>query len=232
MANRHSTDAGPSRKPHFELADQRFGRLIVLRRDTSRLGRHVFWCCLCDCGNETIVRGTDLRAGSTKSCGCLQRKRAHQAHRCTHGMTGSPEYRAWLDMLNRCKNPRNRDYHHYGERGIQVCERWLKFEAFYADIGKRPSLKHTLERTDNNAGYSPENCIWATRTQQNRNTRSNHRITYAGETRLLTGWAEIIGIAYTTLEARLRRGWSVEQALTEPVRRKALSSQGKVTAKK
>lgn len=127
--------------------------------------------------------------------------------------------RSALNMTRqRCRNPNNRDYPHYGGRGITVCERWDNFETFLADMGIRPKGM-TLDRVDNSKGYSPENCRWATRAEQSQNTRKTSFITYQGETRTVTDWAKISGISRDTLQARITiLGYTPEQALTKPVK--------------
>jgi len=122
-------------------------------------------------------------------------------------------------MKDRCTNPKNTNYKQYGERGISVCQSWLdSFESFYADMGDAPSIKHTLERIDNDQGYSPNNCRWATRLEQGRNTRKTHHIEFNGETLTLREWANRYSINYDTLRNRLfTHGWPIERALTTPV---------------
>lgn len=145
-----------------DITGQRFGRLIVLslyRRGSS--GVHSRWLCLCDCGQTRVASGSSLKRGRTTSCGC---------GRITHGSWGSPTYRSWHMMLQRCTNPRNTHYAYYGGRGITVCERWLKFENFLADMGERP-LGTSIDRIDVDGNYEPGNCRWATPKQQMNNRR-------------------------------------------------------------
>ena len=125
------------------------------------------------------------------------------------------EYYTWRNIKERCHNPRHPRYADYGGRGIIVCDRWrYSFEAFAADMGVCPPL-HMIEREDNNGPYSPENCYWATATEQNQNRRNNHHLTYQGRTQTLTNWARELGISCPTLSSRLnRQGWSVERALS------------------
>ncbi len=111
--------------------------------------------------------------GMTKSCGCLQRERAGSFAR--HGMSQSPEYTSWQQMKNRCLNPNGEVYKNYGARGIRICDRWLSFENFLEDMGKRPSPRHTLGRLDNDGDYEPDNCEWQTATEQNKNRRPPRR---------------------------------------------------------
>jgi hypothetical protein len=136
-----------------------------------------------------------------------------------HGLSNTREYRIWNSMRQRCNNPSAKQYDSYGGRGIRVCERWNEFSAFIADMGFRPSRQLSLERIDNDGDYCPENCRWATKTQQQRNTRWCHLLTYNGKTRCVTEWAEVVGIHRNTIHHRLHLGWSTERALTAPLRR-------------
>lgn len=137
----------------------------------------------------------------------------------THGKRQTPEYYLWNMMCQRCNNPNNQDYHRYGARGITVCDKWRNsFAAFFADMGKRPTPQHTLDRQDNNQGYTPENTIWATRDAQARNRRSTIMITYEGITMCAQDWAVKLGIKPHTFLKRLREGWPIEDAMTIPVR--------------
>jgi len=130
----------------------------------------------------------------------------------------TPEYLVWAGMVKRCENPNDRFFARYGGRGISVCPAWRDFAAFLADMGTRPSSRHSIERRDRNGEYGPGNCYWATVTEQARNRSNNHRIEFCGETRTLVEWSERIGMTYSTLRARFRRGWSVERAMEAPCR--------------
>ena len=176
------------------------------------------WRCECDCGNQVVVAGGSIRSGDTRSCGCYNID-ALRKNKRTHGLTESSEYRTWCHMKARCHTPTDDDYKNYGARGIYVCERWRKsFEAFLADMGPRPSSRHTIERVDNNGPYSPENCCWLERVYQNRNKRNVRRITHDGLTRTPQEWARVVGIDWRRIDDRLRKGWTVKRALTEPLR--------------
>jgi hypothetical protein len=143
------------------------------------------------------------------------------ARRKTHGMDNTPEYHCWISMRRRCHEPTDKGFRLWGARGITVCERWRHdFAAFFADMGKRPSSRHSLDRIDNNGPYSPENCRWATDKQQSRNVRTNRLVTFRGVSKPVTEWAEIVGMHPTTLFVRIRKGWPIEQAMTQPVRPK------------
>lgn len=130
---------------------------------------------------------------------------------------GTPEYRAWIDMRSRCRNPNNPSFADYGGRGISVCGEWGSFECFLDDLGPRPSNRHSLERRDNSLGYSPANCAWATRDEQGNNTRRNILLTHEGRTQTLTQWATETGIHKRTLLKRFNSGWTVADMLTRPV---------------
>lgn len=141
-------------------------------------------------------------------------------------MKNSPEYTAWVNMRGRCLNPNNAGYKNYGGRGIMVCTRWKAFTAFYADMGPRllPSL--TIDRINNDGDYEPGNCRWATQKQQRRNARSNHHLTFHGETMCMSEWEERLGMNPSVLSSRIRRGWNVERALTEPLHNRLRSRPG------
>jgi hypothetical protein len=208
----------------LDLTGQRYGRLLVIGPGESRPNGRPYCTCRCDCGTVKDVVAYDLRNGKTTSCGCrLAEASAARAYRhggCIDGRRG-PELGIWTQMHNRCERPGVSGYDRYGGRGIKVCERWASFSAFLADMGPRPSPKHTLDRVDNDGPYSPENCRWATRWEQANNTRRTRRFTFDGVTRTLPEWAKLTGIPGHIVTARVdRRGWPVERALTQPVTRR------------
>ena len=196
-----------------DIRGRQFGQLTAIQYIASSK-----WLCRCACGNEAIVKTCNLNNGHTQSCGCL-RTQATVERTMTHGLTGSKVYRAWEHIKTRCYNPNYHATDKYQGRGIEVCERWLNsFEAFYSDMGDPPTPKHMLERIDNDGSYSPDNCRWATRKEQMRNRSNTVRLTYGGTTKPLIEWAEQFGLPVTTLRARIRRNWSIERALTTPVK--------------
>jgi len=204
----------------LDLTGQRFGELTVIRcagKDPKI--RVINWLCRCDCGTETTIPTGRLRGGLTKSCGCLQRRRTAErsrTHGACSGYKASPEYAVWQAMLRRCHTPTHKMFHHYGGRGIVVCDRWREsFANFLADMGARPAGKYTLERTDNDGPYSPENCRWATWDEQVRNKRNSRLITWNGRTETGLAWSRITGIPVRTIYNRLDAGWPPERILTE-----------------
>lgn len=162
----------------IEMSGQRFGRLTVVERNGSYRGKKAIWRASCDCGGEISVIGVNLRNGHTQSCGCLKRDSARlvSLNNITHGearLGRSHEYRTWTAIKNRCSNPTNPAYRNYGGRGIRVCERWENsFERFLADVGRCPPGL-TLDREDNDGGYDPDNCRWATPLEQRHNRRDS-----------------------------------------------------------
>jgi hypothetical protein len=157
-----------------DLQGQRFGRWTVVKNTGKLEQRCYVWLCRCDCGTEREVRGNRLSHGKSQSCGCARKESTS-----THGQSNSPTYHTWRSMILRCEAKGNDSYRHYGGRGISICERWRdSFEAFLADMGERPSAKHSIDRIDNAKGYEPENCRWATVKEQNRH-RSTTKLSEA-----------------------------------------------------
>lgn len=144
----------------------------------------------------------------------------NQEYKTKHGYAKSkpPEYRAWQEMRQRCKNPNHKFYKNYGGRGVQVCERWNDFQNFLDDVGFKPSNKYSIDRINNDGNYSPENCRWTNSKQQARNRSNNVLYTYKGQSFTIPEWAEKFNINKSTLHSRINKhGWSIQKALETPV---------------
>jgi hypothetical protein len=202
----------------LELTGQRFGRLTVVDRNpVNALSGGSRWNCVCDCGNRSTVIGSSLTNKDTLSCGCYQKEITQQLN-YAHGLSGTPEYNSWHSMKERCYNVDHEYYYNYGGRGITVCDRWLNsFEAFYEDMGPRPSLDHSIDRENTDGNYEKDNCKWSTRKEQSNNRKSNRFYEYEGEIKTLMQWSESVGINYDTLKRRIYRGLTFEAAITTPV---------------
>ena len=201
----------------IEMQGQRFGRLTVVQRN-PHVGKNrvVMWDCVCDCGNNVTVSGSNLRRG-TRSCGCLK----YESHNKVHGLSQHPLHRVWTGMKTRCYNPNSNSYKNYGARGICLCDEWANdFEAFYTwaiSSGYREGL--TIERLDNDGIYEPDNCIWISKGEQSKNRRFCHKITIGHETKNLFDWCRQYNIQPSTAINRIKSGWSEEDAITKPKRK-------------
>jgi hypothetical protein len=205
----------------IDLTGKRFGRWFVISRAENNSSGRACWLCRCICGTERVLAGILLRNGHSQSCGCFKREQiivrsTKHGHNPANGPT-SATYYSWASMINRCTNPRNKSFPRYGGRGIIVCERWFDFRNFLADMGEKPNGRLSLDRIDNNGNYERDNCRWATRKEQARNTRRNR--TLNGQTKSITEWAEIYKLPRWIIYDRLRLKWSIEKVLTTPVRR-------------
>src|ERR1700721_39578 len=193
-----------------DFTGKRFGRLTVISSNKVP-GYGTSWLCQCDCGNQVRVRGFNLKAGNTRSCGKHKRNTPYERSRPRRGETKI----SWEAMLDRCFNKNSTKFHAYGERGITVCDRWLTYKNFLVDMGERP-LGTTLDRKDNNGNYEPGNCRWATPKQQANNRRDNIILEAFGRKQTLRQWAEEYGLPVSTFSGRLKNH-SVEEALKLPL---------------
>lgn len=201
-----------------DLVGKKYGRLTVVEYHGLNKRGKSMWKCLCECGNTSVVLGNRLTNGHTKSCGCYSVELTKDRF-TTHGMSNTRLYKIWQGMLKRCNNEKSAMYKHYGKRGIKVCDEWCGFEKFRDwAIHNGYSESLTLDRIDNDGGYSPDNCRWVDMKTQERNTSRNRYITFRGETLCLMEWAEKLNINYRTLQDRICvRGWSIERAFLTPV---------------
>ncbi len=183
-------------------------------RNSPGMGRRKYpkVCIECNVPFESTVKTSTC---CSRSCAAA---RTFKVATPKHGMANKvPEYYVWKTMIQRCHNPNNSKYPGWGGRGISVCKSWRDFRNFFADMGSRPTPKHTIERKQNNGNYEPENCVWATKKEQGRNKRNNHLISFNGDTLPLSAWAERIGLSESSLRCRLyREKWTTERALTTP----------------
>lgn len=202
----------------LDLTGQRFGRLVAVEPgDVVGPWRNLTWICKCDCGNTAIVKGSLLKRGATKSCGCLNKEALLEANR-THGMTGTKIRGVWYTMVRRCTDPNVKSYPSYGGRGIRVCDKWMKFAGFYEDMGGTYQKGLTLDRKDNDGDYCKDNCQWTTPKAQANNTRANKILIVKGEELTLAQACEKYGVPYGRTKARLLSGWADEDAIFIPKR--------------
>lgn len=202
-------------KKREDLSGRKFERLTVVSISHVDKHKNWHWNCRCECGKETVVNGSSLRSGSTKSCGCLVGELTVKRN-TKHGRCKTKEHSIWISMKQRFLNEKSKSFKNYGGRGIKVCERWLKFENFFADMGEKPHGK-TLERIDNDGNYEPENCRWATYTEQERNKRNTLTLTIDGETKTFMEWVEEFQVPVARVWYRIfRAGWDAKRAFTTP----------------
>lgn len=202
----------------IDITGNKYGKLTVIRRAESAPKGITRWECKCDCGNVVIVRGGNLKNGAVKSCGCLIS--TNNKNRSTHGMSGSRLYQDWANIKSRCYNPKNPAYKRYGARGITMCCDWYNsFDAFAKwalSNGYKDNL--TIERIDNDKGYSPDNCKWISKGEQAGNRGSNISISFNGETHNLSEWCKIYQKNYQLVYNRIHKyKWTFERAIFEPV---------------
>lgn len=193
---------------------QRFGKWTVL--GLSHINIQAYWRVRCDCGREAVVAGGPLKQGKSRSC----RPCSSRIHGAAKKDTRTPEYRSWAAMIQRCNNPRNKNFAYYGGRGILVCERWQhSFAQFLADMGPRPSPKHSIDRINNDGGYEPGNCRWATQEQQKGNKRTSRVMDLNGEQLHLAEVARRLHLPRELIRDRIDKlGWDAEKAFTTPLR--------------
>lgn len=196
-------------------AGMKFGRLTAIQKMPSSPSGKSRWLYRCECGSTKEIDEYCVKSGESKSCGCL---RKDYPSATTHGLSKVPEYKIWTGIINRCCNPKNDSFPGYGERGITISNEWRSsFESFYRDMGKRPSRLHSIDRINNNDGYSKENCRWATPTDQANNTRRNVLLELNQIKMNVSQWSKATGIPYSVIYRRKKKfNWSDEKTLTTP----------------
>lgn len=201
--------------PVIDRVGRKYGRLTVVALAGKKPGGRWYWVVQCSCNSPPkTVSTSDL--SRTKSCGCLADE-VRRTNNLRHGMRRTPEYQAWQDMKNRCYRDKTKRFERWGGRGIRVCKKWRNsFEAFYKDVGPRPSPLHTLDRENNDGHYEPGNVRWATPEQQAGNKSNAKLLRYKGRVMCAKAWARELGLKYSLVIVRLRRGWSAYRTLSTP----------------
>lgn len=212
-------------RTRLDIVGKIFNYITVIEDSGQFKKKAPLYKCICICGNEFLSTSSVIFNGAKKSCGCkrgeqnIGRKRPDlvliNKNRVKHSDASRYAYSSWKAMLYRCINPKSKDFYLYGGRGILVCDRWMNFELFFADMGVRPKGM-TIDRIDVNGNYEPLNCKWATPKEQARNTRTNVNITYNGATKCIAEWADESAVERKALEYRIRAGWNAKKALTTP----------------
>lgn len=216
-------------KKEKDISKKKFGRLTAIKlshKMKAKNGSKYFWLFRCDCGKEKVINKYNVTAGIVKSCGCLQKEESSKSAKIRfkkHGNSNSRLYRIYQAFLRRCNYNKDINYKNYGGRGIRVCDKWLGTEGY--NNFKEWALKNgykddlTIDRIDSDGWYCPENCRWATKKQQGRNTRTNHNIFWNNESHCISEWAEILGINPRTLRSRIGRGWDLDDIFKKPIRK-------------
>lgn len=197
---------------YIDMTGKKFGRLTVLEKAYSNKKGTVYWKCKCDCGAETVKSGTLIRLGKTTSCGCLHKELLSKQSK-THGMGKTKINYVWLDMKSRCKNPNHKRYKDYGGRGITYQPSWESFESFYNDMKETYQEGLTLDRINNDEGYSKANCRWVTMLKQNNNKRNSVFETVNGITATRSELCDLFGVPRCTFYWRINHGYTVEEAI-------------------
>lgn len=208
-------------RDRYDITGQKFNHLVVLGPSHRDERGSVLWTCRCVCGKDFAVPSSRLRNGRTRSCGCrkfdniAERKVKHG-----HARRGRKSvYGIWMKMLRRCYDPKDSQYERYGGRGIKVCDRWrTSIDAFASDMGPRPSRGHSIDRKDNDGNYEPGNCKWSTTVEQENNRRTNVFVEFDGKRLTINEWERATGISQYAIRHRLKKGWTVRDVLTKPMR--------------
>lgn len=198
-----------------------FHYLTVIKRMENASNGHSRWLCKCKCGKETVVMSSHLKNGKIKSCGCWWQEQKHE-YRKIHGFAHKERlYNIWRGMKNRCYTKSHARFSEYGARGIIVCDEWKNDYSTFRDWAMHNGYteKLTIDRINVNGNYEPSNCRWVSMYEQSRNQRKNKKLTYDGKTQIMKDWAKEMNLSYSVLGWRIRNGWSVEKALTTPIKK-------------
>lgn len=200
---------------NYAAIGAKFNMLTIMALDHIKPYGTRMWLCKCDCGKTKVVADNALRGNLTKSCGCYRKTGVSGTK---HGMSKTRVYHIWQGMVQRCTDPNHISAEYYSEQGVKVCERWRKFENFFADMGEPPTEHHSIDRIKSEGNYEPRNCRWATSTEQANNTKSNTVVTIDGVSKTASAWAREYGVSNHRVLWRLRHGWDPLDALTKPPR--------------
>ena len=202
-------------KKFIELTGAKIGRWTVIERAGTDKWGSVLWKCICECGNEKLVRGVELKKGTSQSCGCLNQEQITK-----HGMYKSRPYKIWQGMKTRCTNSKQPNHERYGKRGITYNPRWESFENFWEDMGESYQDGLTIDRKNNQKGYSKDNCRWVTPHEQNKNMRSNVYLNHKGKKSTVEEISEQTGLLSTTIYNRRQRGWTDDKIINTSIIKK------------
>ena len=209
----------------LELIGKVFGRLTIISKAGQLTTNAIRWNATCSCGSTTIVTSNKLSMGHTKSCGCLNSDKRLKnltyrgGGKPTHGYSGNdtPEYHTWKSMRGRCNRVTDKSYENYGGRGIGICDEWNDFQRFFSDMGPKPTPHHSIDRINNNKGYSKDNCRWATSIMQMNNTRRSRLVNYNGKVFTTAEVAKMTGVRSCTIRYRMDKGLSIDEAVSLPL---------------
>lgn len=197
-----------------DISGKKFNRLTAIKYIGEHDGIITAWLFKCDCGNEAIINGANVRHGRTKSCGCLKKETLANFK---HGLSHTTTHNSWIGIFQRCENPKCAEFKYYGARGIKVCEEWRDFACFLSDMGEAP-YGTSIDRIDVDGDYKKDNCRWVSHTVQVRNRRNTLMYTFNNETRSLAEWAELHNLPYKVLHHRHKIG-KRDEALFAPLRK-------------
>lgn len=203
----------------IDMSGKKYGNLTAIKLVGYKASNNnAVWNFVCDCGNELNTEGYSVRTGKITTCKECGRKRTRAAS-LKHGLSNTPEFRAWAEIKSRCLNTKSTSYKNYCGRVIKICDRWIdSFENFLADMGIKPTKDHSIDRINNQGNYEPDNCRWSTVLEQANNKRNSVIITFQGVVDTLPGWSRRLGINYAALHQRIRvNKWPIERALTEGI---------------